>query len=83
MSQSECADVINNFIFGVYYKYSILFPIVSQPSKCLKFAITINFTKMKEDNICQLGDYDAPFCEQQYTQGLNISLCSNSNHFIS
>ena len=21
---------------------------------------------MKEDNIGQLGDYDAPFCEQQY-----------------
>ena len=25
--------------------------------------------KMKEDNISQLGDYDAPFCEQQYTHG--------------
>ena len=24
---------------------------------------------MKEDNISQLGDYDAPFCEQQYTLG--------------
>ena len=25
---------------------------------------------MKEDNISQLGDYDAPFCEQQqYTHG--------------
>ena len=23
---------------------------------------------MKEGNISQLGDYDAPFCEQQYTQ---------------
>ena len=22
---------------------------------------------MKEDNISQLGDYDAQFCEQQYT----------------
>ena len=22
---------------------------------------------MKEDNISQLGDYEAPFCEQQYT----------------
>ena len=22
---------------------------------------------MKEDNISQLRDYDAPFCEQQYT----------------
>ena len=38
---------------------------------------------MKEDNISQLGDYDAPFCEQQYMQGLVISLCSNSNHLIS
>ena len=24
---------------------------------------------MKEDNISHLGDYDAPFCEQQYTHG--------------
>ena len=24
---------------------------------------------MKEDNISQLGDYDAPFCEQQDTHG--------------
>ena len=24
---------------------------------------------MKEDNINQLGDYDVPFCEQQYTHG--------------
>ena len=24
---------------------------------------------MKEDNISQLGDYDAPFSKQQYTHG--------------
>ena len=24
---------------------------------------------MKENNISQLGDYDPPFCEQQYTHG--------------
>ena len=24
---------------------------------------------MKEDDISQLGDYDAPFCEQQYRHG--------------
>ena len=24
---------------------------------------------MKEDNISQLGDYDGPFCEQQYSHG--------------
>ena len=24
---------------------------------------------MKEDNISQLGDYDAPFCEQQHRHG--------------
>ena len=24
---------------------------------------------MKEDNISQLGYYEAPFCEQQYTHG--------------
>ena len=25
--------------------------------------------KIKEDNISQWGDYDAPFCEQEYTHG--------------
>ena len=30
---------------------------------------TLILQKMKEDNISQLGDYDAPFCEQQYTHG--------------
>ena len=25
--------------------------------------------KMEKDNIGQLDDYDAPFCEQQYTHG--------------
>ena len=30
---------------------------------------------MKGDNISQLGDYDAPFCEQQYMHGsCDISL---------
>ena len=29
----------------------------------------INIRKMKEDNISQLGDYEAPFCEQQYRHG--------------
>ena len=24
---------------------------------------------MKDDNISQLGDYDVPFCEQQFTHG--------------
>ena len=46
---------------------------------------------MKEDNINQLGDYEAPFCEQQNTHDLVISfcaqmyipLCSNSNYLIS
>ena len=51
--------------------------------KLLRLAITINLQKMKEDNISQLGDYDVLFCdEQQYTQGLVISLCSNPNHLI-
>ena len=40
--------------------------------KLLRFSITIS---LKEDNISQLGDYDAPFCEQQYTHGsCHISL---------
>ena len=40
---------------------------------------------MKEGNISKVGDYDTPFCEQQYTHGSVISLCSNSNsnHLIS
>ena len=24
---------------------------------------------MKEDNVSQLGNYESPFCEQQYTHG--------------
>ena len=30
---------------------------------------TINFTKDKRRDTSQLDDYDAPFCEQQYTHG--------------
>ena len=37
--------------------------------KLFRLSITINFKKMKENNISQLGDYNAPFCEQQYTHG--------------
>ena len=42
---------------------------VSIKVKLLRLSITINFTKMKEDNISQLGDYERRFCEQQYTHG--------------
>ena len=45
--------------------------------KLLRFLSSLILQKMKEDNISQLGDYDAPFCEQQYTHGSFISLCSN------
>ena len=37
--------------------------------KVLRLSTTINSTKDGEDNISQSGDYDAPFCEQQYTHG--------------
>ena len=39
--------------------------------------------KMKEDYFSQLGDYDEPFCEQQYTYGSCLFVCSNSNPLIS
>ena len=39
----------------------------------LRLSITICFTKMKEDNISQLGDYDGPFCEQ--TIHARVLLC--------
>ena len=43
--------------------------------KLFRLSITISFTKMKEDNISQLGDYDGQFCEQQYSHGsCHISL---------
>ena len=29
---------------------------------------------MKESNFSELGDYDAPFCEQQYTHGVLLYL---------
>ena len=38
---------------------------------------------MKEDNIRQLGDYDAPSVNINTRMGRVISLCSNSNHLIS
>ena len=41
------------------------------------------YKKMKKDNISQLNDYDEPLCQQPYTHGLVILLCSNSNHLIS
>ena len=40
--------------------------------KLLRLSISINFVKMKEDNISHLGDYDVPdmpFCEQQHKHG--------------
>ena len=37
--------------------------------KLLRLTIIISFTKMKENNISQSGDYDAQLCEQQYTHG--------------
>ena len=37
--------------------------------KLLRLSITLILQKIKEDNISQLGDYGAPFCEQQYTHG--------------
>ena len=39
-------------------------------SEALKTILsTLILQKMKEDNISQLGDYDAPSCEQRYTLG--------------
>ena len=37
--------------------------------KLMRLVITINFAKMKKDNVSQLGDYDLSFCEQQYIHG--------------
>ena len=38
--------------------------------KFLRLSVTINFTKDERSiNISQLGDYDMPFCEQQYMHG--------------
>ena len=39
--------------------------------------------KMKEDYFSQLDDYDEPFCEQQYTDGPCLFVCSNSNPLMS
>ena len=35
----------------------------------LDFLPPIILQNMKEDDISQLGDYDVPFCEQQYSHG--------------
>ena len=37
--------------------------------KLLRLFITISFTKDEKDNISQLHDCNAPFCEAQYTHG--------------
>ena len=37
--------------------------------KLLRLSVTINFAKDEKDNISQLGNDDAPFCEQQYMHG--------------
>ena len=37
--------------------------------KLLRLLSPLILQKMKENNISQLGDYDEPFCEQQYTDG--------------
>ena len=42
--------------------------------KLLRLSIILILQKMKEDNISQLGDYDAPFCEQQYMHGIHVVL---------
>ena len=69
-----------SFLFLVIARVAIECKYLSEARDLLSPLI---LQKMKEDNISQLGDYDAPFCEQQHTQGLFISLCSNSNHLIS
>ena len=52
--------------------------------KLLRLLSPLILQKMKEDNyISQLGDYEAPLCELQYSVGFVISLCSNSNHLMS
>ena len=38
-------------------------------SEALKTLSPLILQNIKEDNISQLGDYDAPFCEQQYKHG--------------
>ena len=46
------------------------------------FLLPLILQKMKEDNISQLGDYDAPFCEQ-YTHGSRyISLLKSFDQLI-
>ena len=52
----------------------------SSQVKFFDFLSTLILQKMKEDNISQLGDFDA---NDNTRMGLVISLCSNSNHLIS
>ena len=40
---------------------------------------------MEEDNISQIGDYDVPFCEQQYMHGscyISLFKFKSLNHLI-
>ena len=38
---------------------------------------------MKEDNMSQLGDYDVPLCEEQYTHGFCYISLIKLNHLVS
>ena len=43
----------------------------------------LGLQEMKEDYFSQLDHYGEPFCEQQYTHGSCLFVCSNSNSLIS
>ena len=57
---------IHDFSGGMFWPTQLN---ASTQVKILRLSIAINFTKDKKDNIRQLGDYNAPFCERQYTHG--------------
>ena len=46
-------------------------------SESLETLSPLVLQKMKEDYFSQLDDYDKPFCDQQYTHGSCLFVCSN------
>ena len=58
---------IHDFSGGMFLSYMLnTYKYLSEALEALSPSV---LQKMKKDNIGQLDDYDAPFCEQQYSHG--------------
>ena len=71
---------VYDFSGGMFLKHAVECKYLSEALETLSPLV---LQKIKEDYFSQLDDYDEPFCEQQYTHGSCLFVCSNSNPLIS